>query len=121
MSALSERAAFARLVKAVEPYLDALVFVGGWAHRLFAVHAFANPVNFEPLATDDADVAAPLRLEVRKETLAQRLKAAGFTVSLPIDRTQTRPASWWPRGSLWGTSRGSTHRSSPDCWIREPG
>jgi hypothetical protein len=29
MKALTEKEAFARLVKALEPYLDTLVFVGG--------------------------------------------------------------------------------------------
>ena len=79
MAALTDREAFARLVAAVEPYLDVLVFVGGWAHRLYAFHELADPIDFEPLATDDADLAAPVRLETRKETLAARLKAAGFT------------------------------------------
>ncbi|HYV43260.1 MAG TPA: GSU2403 family nucleotidyltransferase fold protein [Myxococcaceae bacterium] len=79
MAALTDREAFARLVIAVEPYLDALVFVGGWAHRLYAFHELADPIDFEPLATDDADLAAPARLQVRKETLAARLKSAGFT------------------------------------------
>ncbi len=78
MKALSDREAFARLVVALEPYRDVLVFVGGWAHRLFAFHEFASPTDFEPLATDDADLAAPLRLPVRQESLSERLRAAGF-------------------------------------------
>lgn len=82
MGALSDREAFARLVTALEPYLDALVFVGGWAHRLFTLHELANPIDFNPLVTEDADIAAPLRLEVRAETIAQRLKAAGFAEEL---------------------------------------
>jgi len=82
MGAISDREAFARLVAALGPYLDDLVFIGGWAHRLFSLHEFANRIDFEPLATDDADLAAPLRLPVRVKTIAQRLKAAGFEEEL---------------------------------------
>ncbi len=53
MTALREMASFARLVDALEPFLDVLVFVGGWAHRLHALHALARPPDFEPLATED--------------------------------------------------------------------
>src|SRR4051794_41127330 len=78
VSPLTDREAFTRLVLALEPYLDVLVFAGGWAHRLLALHEFASPTDFEPLATDDADLAAPLLLEARTETLAERLRNAGF-------------------------------------------
>src|SRR4051812_38058573 len=35
MTAVSDREALARVITALEPYLDVLVFVGGWAHRLY--------------------------------------------------------------------------------------
>ena len=78
MKALSDKEAFARLVKALEPYLDTLVFVGGWAHQLYALHELAQPPDFELLATDDADLAAPLWLHARTQSIAERLRDAGF-------------------------------------------
>ncbi|HEY8210211.1 MAG TPA: GSU2403 family nucleotidyltransferase fold protein [Myxococcaceae bacterium] len=87
MTAVSDREAFARVITALEPYLDVLVFVGGWAHRLYQFHELSNPIDFEPLATDDADLAAPLRLEVRAKPIAQHLRAAGFTEELRGDDT----------------------------------
>ena len=78
MAGLTDQESFARLVRALEPYLGDLVFVGGWAHRLLALHEYASPLEFQPLATDDADLAAHLGLRVRKESIAERLKAAGF-------------------------------------------
>lgn len=82
MNPSPDRQSFARLIKALDPYLDSLVFAGGWAHRLFAFHELAHEVDFEPLATEDADLAAPLRLPVRAEPLAQLLKSAGFREEL---------------------------------------
>ena len=82
----ADRAAFAKLLGALGPYLDDLVFAGGWAHRLLGLHDLAGRVDFEPLATDDADLATPLKLPVRGEaSLAKRLKDAGFTEELRGD------------------------------------
>jgi len=53
---LDEREAFSRLVLALRPYLDRLVIVGGWAHRLFALHELARPVNFAPLMKQSKDL-----------------------------------------------------------------
>jgi hypothetical protein len=50
-------AAFARLVTAVGPWLDQLVVVGGWAHRLHRFHPLAKPPEYLPLRTRDADLA----------------------------------------------------------------
>jgi hypothetical protein len=71
-------ASFARAVDALRPYLDDLVFVGGWAHFLHTLLPEATALPFTPLMTHDADVAAPLRLGVREETIRERLFAAGF-------------------------------------------
>jgi hypothetical protein len=45
---------------------------------LYALHELAQPPDFELLATDDADLAAPLRLHARAQSIAERLRAAGF-------------------------------------------
>lgn len=38
MSAERDDDKFAQLVNAIGPYLDRVVIVGGWAHRLFRLH-----------------------------------------------------------------------------------
>ena len=59
-----EFASFARLIESLRPWLDQVVIVGGWAHRLYRLHAFAQPLRYEPLATLDADIALPTRFKV---------------------------------------------------------
>lgn len=61
------------------------MFVGGWAHFLYTLRPEAGPIAFTPLTTQDADVAAPLRLAPREQTIAQRLIAAGFEQRLSGD------------------------------------
>lgn len=67
-----------KLLEALEPWLPQVVIVGGWAHRLFRYHPFAQSVQHEPLLTLDTDVAIPTVLEVRGQDLRQRLLGAGF-------------------------------------------
>lgn len=57
-----ELESFTRAVEALDPYLRDLVFIDGWAHFLYTLRPEAPPLSFEPLRTEDADVAAPLRL-----------------------------------------------------------
>ena len=76
---------FARTVEALGPYLADLVFIGGWAHFLFTLRPEATPLSFTPLTTRDADVAAPLRLAPREQTIAQLLIGAGFEQRLSGD------------------------------------
>ncbi len=84
----SDASLFAKLVVALEPYLDAVVVVGGWAHKLHAHHEAARSLDFLPLMTEDADVAAPLDLAVRDESIRERLRAHGFMEEL---RGEDRP------------------------------
>jgi hypothetical protein len=46
----------ARLIGALRPWLDELVFVGGWAHRLYRFHPLADPPAYLSLQTKDADL-----------------------------------------------------------------
>jgi len=78
MNADLEFASFARLVEALTPWLDQLVIIGGWAHRLHRLHPLARPLRYEPLATLDADVALPRRIRVAGDEIYQRLAANGF-------------------------------------------
>jgi len=76
---------FARTVEALGPYLEDLVFVCGWAHYLYTLVPGAAPLLFTPLTTQDADIAAPVRLRVCTKTIAQLLVAAGFEQRLSGD------------------------------------
>jgi len=82
VNANPEYAAFARLVESLRPWLDQVVIIGGWAHRLYRLHPLAEPPQYEPLATLDADVALPRRLRVTGSEIYQRLRANGFEPEL---------------------------------------
>lgn len=49
--------AFARLITAIQPWLDQLVIVGGWAHRLHCFHRLARQPDHAPIRTRDTDLA----------------------------------------------------------------
>ena len=78
---MNDFAALARLIQAIEPWQAHLVFVGGWAHRLYRFHPMANAPTYQPLLTRDADLAfanqAPLEGDI-KSALAH----AGFIEEL---------------------------------------
>jgi len=78
---------FTRLVCALGPYLEEVVFAGGWAYRLFRLHELAQPVAFAPLMTKDADIATPSRIPAKPHTLQQFLKKAGFQAELSGEHT----------------------------------
>src|SRR5690242_5732415 len=79
---MSAESDFARLIEALRPYLEELVFVGGWAHRLHALHGLAGPVDFAPLLTLDADITPARSLYLRTENLRECLLKAGFVEEL---------------------------------------
>jgi hypothetical protein len=78
MNAVPEFRSFARLVESLRPWLDQVVIIGGWAHRLHRLHPSAQPLQYEPLATLDADVALPRRIRVAGDEIYQRLARNGF-------------------------------------------
>ena len=73
-----DRKALVQLVRALDPWLGHLVFVGGWAHRLYRLHPLAQPVSYPPLMTRDADIAVPVDMPSGAESIEGRLLAAGF-------------------------------------------
>jgi hypothetical protein len=79
MTAEFDNASFVRVALALRPYLNDIVFVGGWAHRLFRLHPLALNIDVRPLMTMDADIAAPNRLPMRGRSLRQLLSDARFT------------------------------------------
>src|ERR1019366_8935086 len=70
------------LVDALSPWLEQMVIIGGWAHRLYRLHHFAQPLDYEPLATFDTHVAVPVELARCGEGIRERLVANGFTEEL---------------------------------------
>ena len=90
-----ELESFTRAVEALEPYLGDLVFMGGWAHFLYTLRPEATPLSFEPLHTEDADVAAPLRLRRAEESIAERLTGSSARPIEPgQDHSSGRPSAF---------------------------
>jgi hypothetical protein len=73
---------FALLMDALAPWLEQVVIIGGWAHRLYRFHPFAQPLDYEPLATFDTDVAVPIELPRHGQGIRERLVTNGFTEEL---------------------------------------
>jgi len=69
---------FVRLVQALTPWLNQIVIIGGWAHRLYRLHPLSQRLEFPPLASLDTDVAVPEKLPVLEQDLQTRLKESGF-------------------------------------------
>lgn len=78
---MNDREAFARLVSALAPWESRLLFVGGWAHRLYRLHPSAAAPTYQPLTTLDADVAFAERERFDGDIRAA-LQAAGFEQQL---------------------------------------
>ncbi|WP_282267984.1 GSU2403 family nucleotidyltransferase fold protein [Stenotrophomonas sp. PS02298] len=81
---MNDRAAFVQLVRALAPWNSQLLFVGGWAHRLYRLHTNAAPPAYLPLTTLDADVAFAQR-ERLDGNIRSALQAEGFEQQLTGD------------------------------------
>jgi hypothetical protein len=72
--------------------------IGGWAHRLSRLHPLAQPVDFEPLFTQDVDLAIPPKILPKEEDRRALLLKAGFNEHLlgqhepPVTRYELRDA-----------------------------
>jgi hypothetical protein len=69
---------FARLVDALDPWLDRVLFIGGWAHRLYRERPEAARLAYPPLRTGDVDVALDPKALERNAGIRERLAASGF-------------------------------------------
>ncbi len=78
MKADAELEPFARLVEALKPWLDQVVVIGGWAHRLYRLDPRAQKLTYPPLTTLDSDVAVPAKIDAKEENIRERLLAVGF-------------------------------------------
>lgn len=83
---MNDTAGFTRLVDVLRPWLDHLVIVGGWSHRLHRFHSLANPPAYLPLMTRDADVAFSERAAL-SGSIADALRVAGFQEDLSGEHT----------------------------------
>ena len=71
----------ARLIDALRPWHEKIVFVGGWAHRLHCFHPDATVPSYQPIVTRDVDVAFDASRKM-SGNIAHALKDAGFTETL---------------------------------------
>ena len=78
---MSEQLAFGRLVAGLSPWLGQLVFVGGWAFRLYRLHPGAEVPLYRPVVTLDADVAFA-EGERLEGNIRARLLDTGFVENL---------------------------------------
>ena len=85
MAVQSDVEYFARLVDALEPWLDQVVIIGGWAHRLYRLHPLAQPLDYEPLGTFDTYIAVPLDLPATGGQIRARLLERNFREELMGD------------------------------------
>lgn len=79
MNGVHDPGDFKRLVAALEPWLDRVVIVGGWAHQLYRLHPHARELDYPPLTTLDTDIAGPARLPAGEQDIRARPRAHGFT------------------------------------------
>jgi hypothetical protein len=79
MATIPELASFARLASALEPWLLQVVFIGGWAHKLYRLHPQAQELDYAPLTTLDADLAIPAKFPAQAPDIRDRLLSNGFT------------------------------------------
>jgi len=70
-----------RLIHAIRPWLDEVVVVGGWAHRLFWLHDAAHPPAHAALRTLDADLVFSDWNQPAGD-IGAALRAAGFSEEL---------------------------------------
>src|SRR5580658_2404799 len=97
MNDVQDPDSFKRLAAALTPWLDQVVIVGGWAHRLYRLHPKAQLLDYPPLMTLDADVALPAKLPAREPDIHERLVSHGFTAE--FFGTERPPATHYHLGS----------------------
>jgi hypothetical protein len=67
-----------RLFDALEPFLDQLVIIGGWAYRLYWLRDEVVVPTYAPVFTADTDIAVPKGTELPADAILNRLNEAGF-------------------------------------------
>lgn len=73
-----ETRTLARLLRAIESYLDDVVLIGGWVHALYVHELEPEPRS---VRTTDVDIAVPRELPTRnRRPLLMLVEEAGFEV-----------------------------------------
>lgn len=75
---MSELVEFSTLATTLEPWRHQIVFVGGWAYRLYRYEPRAFKPDYDAIFTQDADVAYAKR-EALEGDIKRALEGAGFT------------------------------------------
>src|SRR5690606_27155089 len=99
---------------ALRPWLDTLVVVGGWAHRLHFEHQLAGTPGFQPVRTRDADVAFATNARLGGN-IAQALSDAGFAEDLSSE--ETPPIAQYVLGGMvhpWTFTLGGANATLPE-------
>ena len=69
-----------RALRALSPYLDKFVLIGGCANALFRVHEHAAGTGMGYVLTKDVDIVVPNHeLKVEKATIPELLGGVGIT------------------------------------------
>src|SRR5580698_7227925 len=95
MKGVQDTGSFNRLVAALEPWLDQIVIVGGWAHQLYRLHPSAQQLDYPPLTTVDTDIAVPAKLPVTGQDIRERLLARDSRSSLWATIARRQPTITW--------------------------
>ncbi|SAK90329.1 hypothetical protein AWB76_06543 [Caballeronia temeraria] len=74
---MSDFAEFSKLAVTLAPWRSQIVFVGGWAYRLYRYEPRAYKPDFAAIFTQDADVAFPAR-DALEGDIKEALVNAGF-------------------------------------------
>ena len=80
---MNDAEGLARLLDAIRPWSQALVIVGGWAHRLYRLHDDINVPAHQPLVTRDVDLAVGGR--TLRGNIGKALEDANFHEVLSSD------------------------------------
>ncbi|UIF89270.1 GSU2403 family nucleotidyltransferase fold protein [Cupriavidus sp. UYPR2.512] len=75
---MSELVEFSTLAATLEPWRHQVVFIGGWAYRLYRYEPRAYKPDYEAIFTQDADVAYA-KQEALEGDIKKALEGAGFS------------------------------------------
>lgn len=96
---MNELQAFAKLVQALAPWRQQLIFIGGWGHRLHRMDPRANRPDYQPVFTRDTDLAFANREPIAGD-IKLALSAQGFQEELRGDHRP--PAAHYTLGDEAG-------------------